>query len=59
MSDERCPRCQWPLAELLRDASSHPVADGRLEYQRCVCGAWLLVVNGVLAAATRTPRIAS
>lgn len=59
MNDERCPRCQWPLSELLHGGSSHPVAAGRLDYRRCVCGTWLLIVNGVLAGATRGPKIVS
>ncbi|NYI91997.1 hypothetical protein HNR02_005372 [Amycolatopsis endophytica] len=57
MDDERCPRCQWPLTELQRSGSSHPASAGRVDYRRCVCGTWLLVVNGTLTGATRGPKI--
>ncbi|NIH80402.1 hypothetical protein [Amycolatopsis viridis] len=57
MTDERCPRCQWPMTELRGGGSRHPVSTGRVDYRRCICGAWLLIVNDTLAGATRTATI--
>ncbi|NKQ52152.1 hypothetical protein HFP15_04570 [Amycolatopsis sp. K13G38] len=47
MPDHECPSCGCPLAELLAE-SSHVVSDGRVAYRRCVCGKWLVEINGSL-----------
>ncbi|WP_158891685.1 hypothetical protein [Amycolatopsis anabasis] len=55
MPDDLCPRCGWPLAELPSSTRSvHPVSSGRVSYRRCVCGSWLLQLNGRIAGATRS-----
>jgi hypothetical protein len=51
MVENRCPRCGWPIAELAA-GSVHPVAQGRVTYRRCVCGSWVLQVNGAVVAST-------
>ncbi|WP_170200523.1 MULTISPECIES: hypothetical protein [Prauserella] len=56
MIDQRCPRCGWPIRELpVPAASTHPMSSGQVSYRRCVCGSWLLVLNGEVLGATRTP----
>ncbi|WP_170140191.1 hypothetical protein [Prauserella marina] len=57
MNDQRCPRCGWPVRELPPSAgSAHPMSDGYASYRRCVCGSWLLQVNGVVIGATGASR---
>jgi hypothetical protein len=57
MEPIRCPRCGWPVDELDRQARSvHPVSRGVLSYRRCVCGSWLLQLDGVITAATSAER---
>ncbi|MEV6611684.1 hypothetical protein [Kutzneria sp. NPDC051319] len=51
MTDETCPRCSWPVAELPPQAR-HPGRQG-VEYLRCLCGSWLARVDGVVVGATR------
>jgi hypothetical protein len=51
MPSNHCPRCGCPLAELIPD-STHRASDGRVGYRRCVCGQWLVEVNGILVGAT-------
>ncbi|MEU6641733.1 hypothetical protein ABZ863_04215 [Saccharomonospora sp. NPDC046836] len=54
MTDQhRCPHCGWPARELPAD-SVHASSRGRLSYRRCLCGSWLLELDGVVLGATRT-----
>nr|WP_198151262.1 hypothetical protein [Kibdelosporangium sp. MJ126-NF4]CEL13760.1 hypothetical protein [Kibdelosporangium sp. MJ126-NF4]CTQ99446.1 hypothetical protein [Kibdelosporangium sp. MJ126-NF4] len=49
-----CSHCGWPLRDLPA-ASAHHTSQGVIRYQRCVCGAWLVLLNGhpITNAATR------
>jgi hypothetical protein len=51
MTDETCPRCSWPVAELPNDVR-YPGRQG-VEYLRCLCGSWLATVEGIVVGATR------
>ncbi|MGC7096407.1 hypothetical protein ACPZ19_17155 [Amycolatopsis lurida] len=51
MNVERCPRCGWPAEETTPD-SRHRTGDGTLCYRRCVCGSWLVRLDGRLVGAT-------
>ncbi|HVW43199.1 MAG TPA: hypothetical protein VHC18_17805 [Amycolatopsis sp.] len=46
----QCPRCGCPLDELCPE-STHRVSEGRTAYRRCVCGKWLVEVNGKVVGA--------
>ena len=52
MHENHCPQCGCPLTELVA-ASTHRSAEGRLRYHRCVCGNWLIELDGGLLGATR------
>ncbi|QWF85042.1 hypothetical protein [Amycolatopsis sp. CA-230715] len=54
-----CPRCGWPAGERLDTGSTHPVSDGRVSYRQCLCGSWLILVDGGLIAVTVPPRAPS
>lgn len=52
VSSDRCPHCGWPAAESSHEpGSAYRTSAGTLRYRRCVCGAWLLVLCGVVVAA--------
>ncbi|WP_092534183.1 hypothetical protein [Amycolatopsis arida] len=51
-----CPRCGCPVRELCPVEPGHRMSQGRLTYLRCVCGSWLVRLDGTVVAATRSPR---
>ncbi|OZM72888.1 hypothetical protein CFN78_11535 [Amycolatopsis antarctica] len=56
MTVRTCPRCGWPVAELTPDPGEElPTSGGRVGYRRCVCGSWLVVLDGIVAGSTRIP----
>jgi hypothetical protein len=55
MANNRCPHCGCPVAELLT-GSLHRAADGHVRYRRCVCGAWLVEIDGIVVATTGLSR---
>jgi hypothetical protein len=55
MQNTRCPHCGCPLAELLA-GSTHRAAEGKVGYRRCVCGAWLVEINGIVVGAAGLSR---
>ncbi|ONI79760.1 hypothetical protein ALI144C_23720 [Actinosynnema sp. ALI-1.44] len=40
-----CDTCGWPARDL-PTVSTHYTSQGVLRYRRCVCGAWLVLLNG-------------
>ncbi|KAA2265838.1 hypothetical protein F0L68_03895 [Solihabitans fulvus] len=38
-----CPSCGWPAAA---PNATHRSSQGSVGYQRCVCGRWLVLVDG-------------
>lgn len=60
MQNSTCPRCRLPLTELTGPARSvHATLGGSLSYVHCACGAWLVVMDATVLAATETPVTAS
>jgi len=51
-----CPHCGWPANDL--PTSTHRTSQGTVHYRRCVCGAWL-VHTETLIATTRTTFISN
>ncbi|SFQ55012.1 hypothetical protein SAMN05421810_109127 [Amycolatopsis arida] len=44
------------MRELCPVEPGHRMSQGRLTYLRCVCGSWLVRLDGTVVAATRSPR---
>jgi hypothetical protein len=50
-----CAQCGWPVCDAGPwRASAHPTSDGTLRYLRCVCGAWLVLLDGGIIGQTAT-----
>ncbi|WP_185845966.1 hypothetical protein [Kibdelosporangium aridum] len=47
-----CPSCAWPIAEL--STSAHRTSEGVVDYRQCVCGTWLVLVNGRTVSSVAT-----
>ncbi|MBP2327485.1 hypothetical protein JOF56_007870 [Kibdelosporangium banguiense] len=43
-----CPSCGWPTDDL--PTSAHRTSEGIVDYRRCVCGTWLVQLNGSTVA---------
>jgi hypothetical protein len=51
-----CPSCGWPVDYPTTPASTHRSATGEVRYQRCVCGGWLVLLDGTLLAGVGAAR---
>ncbi|WP_165960423.1 hypothetical protein [Actinocrispum wychmicini] len=43
-----CPHCAWPVRDL--PAERHRTSEGVVDYRRCVCGSWIVLVEKTLTA---------
>ncbi|GAA1938633.1 hypothetical protein [Amycolatopsis minnesotensis] len=51
-----CPHCGWPARDRVDTGSTHHVSDGRVSYRQCLCGSWLILIDGGVTAVTAPPR---
>ncbi|WP_245887238.1 mediator of RNA polymerase II transcription subunit 16 [Umezawaea tangerina] len=52
----RCPACGWPVDDPAHPDSAHPTSAGTVVYRRCVCGGWLVLLDGKLLAGAGAAR---
>jgi hypothetical protein len=48
-----CAQCGWPVRETgSQPLSTHVTSMGSLQYRRCLCGAWLVLLDGSVVGQT-------